>query len=294
MTYEFEKATIKKRLGDVYNLLKETKCILAGGALTSLFSGKEINDWDIYCTSKESISEVFTSAWGVSESYYLGQFDLVVKFATERSLLCVGKNGGEKIQFIHYKTFKDAQDIFNSFDFEHCMAAYDFATEEFVFHPHFFKSLAQRKIVFNSETDFPVVSLLRVDKYKQKGYEISKAQMLRIAFTIASKKYSSWEDVKSECSGMYGVAPDKLFDETKPFSLEEVVNQLSTISLDSINNIVGSPSFEECCKLIKGSACEKWVGWYDFILQELSMAENCWYKKSLYDIANQDKFNSEE
>ena len=43
--YEVEKAKIKQAIGgDVYDMLKETKCILAGGAITSLFTNKEIND----------------------------------------------------------------------------------------------------------------------------------------------------------------------------------------------------------------------------------------------------------
>ena len=53
-----------------------------------------------------------------------------------------------------------------------------------------------------------------------------------MAFTIANKQYDSWEKVKSEVSGLYGIAPDDLFDETKPFSLEEVVLQLDKVVLE--------------------------------------------------------------
>ena len=46
--YEVEKRKIKEMLGsEVYDVLKETKCVLAGGAITSLFTNKEINDFDI-------------------------------------------------------------------------------------------------------------------------------------------------------------------------------------------------------------------------------------------------------
>lgn len=263
MSFEIEKNLIKKAIGeDVYGLLKDTKCILAGGAITSIFSGTEINDLDLYFTDKEGLSRLITQVFGVSVEDHISSFELIAKFATDRSMLCIDKYSKNKLQFIHYKVFKDAHDIFNSFDFEHVMGAFDFATEEFVFHENFFKSLAQRNIVFNPNTDFPIVSLTRVQKYKDRSYKISKAQMLRVAFTIASRNYDSWEKVKSECAGMYGIAPEDLFDETKPFSLEEVVRQLETVVLNDKYVNTEAPSFEKCVELSMSNLSENFKNWY--------------------------------
>lgn len=263
MSFEIEKNLIKKAIGeDVYALLKDTKCVLAGGAITSIFSGAEVNDYDIYFTDKEGLSRLITQVFGVSVEDHISSFELIAKFATDRSMLCIDKYSKNKLQFIHYKIFKDAHDIFNSFDFEHVMGAFDFATEEFVFHENFFKSLAQRNIVFNPNTDFPIVSLMRTNKYKERGFKISKAQMLRVAFTIASQNYDSWEKVKSECAGMYGIAPNDLFDETKPFSLEEVVRQLETIVLNDKYVNTEAPSFEKCVELSMSNLSENFKNWY--------------------------------
>jgi len=43
-----ERETIKRELTDVYPVLQDCNAVLAGGALTSIFSGKEINDWDCW------------------------------------------------------------------------------------------------------------------------------------------------------------------------------------------------------------------------------------------------------
>lgn len=261
--FEIEKNLIKKTIGaDVYELLKEMKVVLAGGAITSIFSGAEVMDWDLYVTDKEGLSRLLSLVYGVSEEDLIAPYDLLVKFATNRSMLCTDKYNKNKLQFIHYKIFKDAEDIFNSFDFEHVMGAFNFATEEFVFHDNFFKSLAQRNIVFNPNTDFPVVSLMRVQKYKDRQYKISKAQMLRVAFTIAGRDYDSWEKVKSECAGMYGIALDDLFDETKPFSLEEVVRQLETVVLNDKYVNTETPTFEKCVELMTGTLSENFNNWY--------------------------------
>lgn len=299
MSFEIEKNLIKKAIGeDVYALLKDTKCVLAGGAVTSIFSGVEVNDYDLYFTDKEGLSRLIAQVFSVSEEGYISPFDLIAKFATDRSMLCIDKYSKNKLQFIHYKIFEDAQDIFKSFDFEHVMGAFDFATEEFVFHENFFKSLAQRNIVFNPNTDFPVVSLMRTNKYKERGYNISKAQMLRVAFTIASRNYDSWEKVKSECAGMYGIAPDDLFDETKPFSLEEVVRQLETVVLNDKYVNTEAPSFEKCVELMSGSLSENFNNWYGQFEEpkeeKVSWSDITFWTNSISTQAQNKKYNFEE
>ena len=294
--FEIEKAKIKQMLGnDVYDMLKETKCVLAGGAITSIFTSKEVNDWDIYFTSKESLSQVFAQAFGVSEDEFLSPYDLIVKFATKRSMLCVDKYGQQKLQIIHYKIHDSIESIFKSFDFEHVMGAFDFAREEFVLHENFMKANAQRLIQFNPATDFPITSMLRTSKYKERGYTISKAQMLRIAFTIANKEYASWEDVKSEISGLYGIAPEDMFDETKTFSLEEVVLQLDKLVLNDKYVNTTQPTFQECVELMKHNFSDNFNNYLaQFEDDDEDSKEVWWFPKDKYYKAKNDKYDAEK
>lgn len=294
--YQVEKHKIKEMLGeDVYNMLKETKCVLAGGAITSLFTNREINDFDLYFTSKESLSQVFAQAFGVSEDEFLSPYDLIVKFATKRSMLCVDKYGQQKLQFIHYRIHDSIESIFKSFDFEHVMGAFDFATEEFVLHENFMKTNAQRLMQFNPTTDFPITSMMRVQKYKERQYTISKAQMLRIAFTIANKEYASWEDVKSEVSGLYGIAPEDMFDETKPFSLEEVVLQLDKLVLNDKYVNTKQPTFQECVELMNYNFSDNFNNYLaQFEDDEENSKEVWWFPKDKYYKAQNDKYDAEK
>lgn len=296
MTYEIEKLKIKQMLGDeVYDMLKETKCVLAGGAITSLFTNKDINDFDLYFTSYESLSQVFAQAFSVSEDEFLNPYDLIVKFATKRSMLCIDKSGQQKLQLIHYKIHENISSIFESFDFEHVMGAFDFATEEFVLHENFMKTNAQRLMQFNPATDFPITSMLRTSKYKERGYTISKAQMLRIAFTIANKEYASWEDVKSEVSGLYGIAPEDMFDETKLFSLEEVVLQLDKIILNDKYVNTKQPTFQECVELMKHNFSDNFNNYLSQFEDDVEDGKEIWwFPKDKYYKAQQDKYNAEK
>lgn len=295
--FEIEKLKIKQLLGtDVYDMLKETKCVLAGGAITSLFCNREINDFDIYLTSKESLSQIFAQIYGVSEDEYISEFDLIAKFATKRSMLCVDKYHKQKIQIIHYKIHDSIESIFKSFDFDHVCGAFDFATEEFVLHENFLKSNSQRLMQFNPATDFPITSMLRVSKYKERGYTISKAQVLRVAFTIANKEYASWEDVKSEISGLYGIAPEDMFNEEKPFSLEEVVLQLDKIILNDKYVNTKQPTFSECIELMKHNFSDNFNNYLNQFQDdtEEDKKEFWWVPKDKYYKAQNDKYDADK
>lgn len=65
--YKFEKAKLYDYLGDfLVDLFIEHKAYIAGGAITSLFCNREINDIDIYFKDKDScisvLEEIYQNA----------------------------------------------------------------------------------------------------------------------------------------------------------------------------------------------------------------------------------------
>lgn len=294
--FDFERKKIKDILGDVYGMLQHNKCVLAGGAITSLFTNKEINDYDIYFTTQASVGDILSEVYGFNEIGDLSQYDLNICHATDRSFLTQDRSQ-VKVQFIHYKIHPNIDSIFQSFDFTACMGAYDFATEEFVFHPDFFKANAQRSLEFNKGTDFPIVSLLRVDKYKNKGYTISKAQMLRIAFTIVSKEYNDWDTVISEVSGLYGVKPEDIFDTTKPFSIDAVIDALVGVQLKEKLSIVHTvKELSKVVEIMKGSLSPHFNAWWDGLItkEEEAKKNEVWYTPTREGRAYSQKYLPEE
>ena len=60
--YEFEKNKLKAYIGKKqYELFKSYRCILAGGAITSLFTNRPINDLDIYFRCKDDVMQFFVN-----------------------------------------------------------------------------------------------------------------------------------------------------------------------------------------------------------------------------------------
>lgn len=53
--YEWQKRKLKRELGNLYDIFSGYECYLAGGAITSIFTNKDINDYDIFFKHKEDI-----------------------------------------------------------------------------------------------------------------------------------------------------------------------------------------------------------------------------------------------
>ncbi|MBU7315951.1 hypothetical protein [Paenibacillus oleatilyticus] len=223
--YQFEKNKLYDYLGTaLVNRLKMHKCFIAGGAITSLFTGTKINDLDIYFRNEDLCVKFVEDSWEDRDDW--------INMLTKKSILMRVED--KEIQVIHFNFFESAQEIFDSFDFTVCMGAFDFETEQFTLHEEFLKHNSQRIIKFNKNTAFPVVSLLRVHKYNNKSYTISKPEFLRIAMKCMDLDIKNAEQLKDHLGGMYGINYDKIikFSEGEEFSLDKVIDKIEDLCLD--------------------------------------------------------------
>ncbi|GMX64613.1 hypothetical protein Elgi_38820 [Paenibacillus elgii] len=223
--YQFEKNKLYDYLGTtLVSQLKKYKCFIAGGTITSLFTGTQINDLDIYFRNEESCIKFVEDTWEDRDDW--------INMLTKKSILM--RMDSKLIQVIHFNFFKSAQEIFDSFDFTVCMGAFDFETEQFILHDEFLKHNSQRIIKFNKNTTFPIVSLLRVHKYNNKSYTISKPEFLRIAMKCMDLDIKNVEHLKDHLGGMYGINFDKIinFNEGEEFSLDKVIDKIEDLCLD--------------------------------------------------------------
>lgn len=258
MSFEKQRNIITRTLGeDNVRLLTATKAILAGGAITSIFSGNEINDFDIYFRKMEDLIVFIRNAYRDTsnlsdlELVELKPFSLNCVSYTNRSITF--SSNCLKIQLIHFDYFDSIQKIFDSFDFYHNMGAYDFGTSEFVLDSNFLSDVAERRINFNPSTKYPIMSTLRVSKYTERGYNISKKEMFKIALAVAKLNIESWEELEDQLSGFYGVDIKKMFDHTQEFSTDAAIRMLDLVEelpntddfhptiKDLLFNIEGSP-----------------------------------------------------
>lgn len=191
---------------------------IAGGALTSVFTGNIISDVDVYFKTKEDFVQAVCEAYDSS-------FWCVA--ATDRAVTFVDRDN--IIQLMHFDFFETAQEIFDAFDYTVCMAAYDIDKQDFVFSEDFFKHASQRFLRFHSGTRYPYGSLMRVLKYQDRGYKIGRSDLLRIGLACQKVEITSWDDLAAAIGGQYG---DKAKIETdKPFNIDNAMELFSDMEI---------------------------------------------------------------
>lgn len=213
---------------DTWNILVETNAIIAGGAITSVFCNRDVNDLDIYLRN-EADFELFI------DLVFDGSYSLIANNMTNRSILFRDKETSQDVQLIVYKFFPTVDELFKDYDFTCNMGALEFVEEQpsLILHEQFLKHNSQRYLEFNEGTAYPLISALRVQKYVEKGYFCPKAQFLRILLAVNKKNIDSWDKLKDEIGGMYGLNMDEIFNEEEEFSLESALDTLNEIESDS-------------------------------------------------------------
>lgn len=243
--YEMQSKQIENIFGEVddfYHNLKVLGAYLAGGAVTSIFTNKEVNDLDIYFRSLNDIKAFIACCFGELDdesSYWKVEYEELVDFEST-DLQCCGytkksimlrTRSGQEVQLIHCDFYETPEDIFNTFDFCMNMGVYDFKEQMFVLHDNFLVDNSCRKLTVNTGTAFPIISQLRIDKYKQRGYSINRKEFIKLSLAVSELSLKSWDDVKNAVGGMYGYTLEELFDENKEFSYEELYNQIENLGI---------------------------------------------------------------
>lgn len=156
---------------------------------------------------------------------------------TDKSIMFSGADSNPVMQCICFDTFATTQNIFDKFDFTINMGAFNFADEVWEFDRNFMKHIAQKVLVVNPATDYPIISMLRSDKYRARGYTISRRETMKLGVACSGLKIETWEDAKAHLSGMYGTNVEQLFNETRPFSFELLFDKLDSAGDRMISSI---------------------------------------------------------
>lgn len=198
LIYSEERSILLKHLDStVLRVLVESEAVVAGGAITSIFSNNPIKDFDIFFKSEAMYHKAvfeFDSLTniGLCQTRNARTYKNINNTETTIQLICLPTS---------YKN--NPLEIFDEFDFSVCCGAFSFKDNFFYFHKEFFKHLSQRKLVFNKNHKYPISSLLRSKKYEGKGFFISKSEYLKIVFAIAALNIKTNAEAARQLEGMY-------------------------------------------------------------------------------------------
>lgn len=210
---------------DLLQCLKDNGGYIAGGCMTSLVTNKEINDYDVYFRDSNALFEAVQTM--KDSGYHLA-------YISDKSLSFID-SAGETYQFIYYNYYESAEDIFDEFDWTINMCAYDCTSESLVMHDDFLLHNSQRYLSFNPGTRFPLLSSLRVQKYKERGYYISKTEYIKVMLSVMNLNIETWDEFRNHMGGLYGfnyINKEQLKEVTdKEFTIEGALELLGNIEI---------------------------------------------------------------
>lgn len=272
-------------------------CYLAGGAILSIVTKNEISDYDIYPKTKKDMIEILRDLIEEEQCFIVNISNRAITLKSN----IVKKSNGERviIQIMTFDEFSNPDVIFDTFDFTVCMAAYDLDHGQYNFHPSFYPDVASRTLRFNNKTKYPLNSLLRVKKYQEKGFNISKSELIKIALTIANKSnINSWSDLENQIGGSYG-KQIKLKVNDLEYNFENAIDILSNLELDSSVEALFEDETEELYSKIDIDILElflntnekvEWIPLEDNSVIIKDQHILCQFPKILFDIYNPKHF----
>jgi hypothetical protein len=177
---------------DLYSKLKSSKAFVAGGALTSVFSRNEINDYDLYFKDEDGLEEMIN---------YFEDEDYTKE--NESFNAVTYKNNDNVFQLIKLNEFTTVPEVvIDKFDFTINQVAYDFEVDKFFIVDTFLKDLAARQLVFNNKTPYPIATLIRVEKYLNKGFNINPLELGKIALEVQNLSFNTMEELEEHFRGV--------------------------------------------------------------------------------------------
>lgn len=237
--YVYVEKQIKKYVDDeLFKFLSDCDATLAGGALTSIISGKPVNDLDLYFKNKQDV-EKFIKESSENDIWFVGHTNKAATFRFPRCKLINPVTSLQeplKVQLIYGQYYKNHLEIFNDFDFTINMISYDFKTKRFNCDYKAIQHIASRKLIFNPSTRYPITTLIRCSKYEDRGYTIAKRETYKLALAIAKLNMKSYDEVRDQLGSLYGVNLKNLFKDDVEFSLDAAIDCISEFDFDSAEN----------------------------------------------------------
>lgn len=202
---------------DLVDVLKGNKCIIAGGAVTSVFSGSRINDYDIFFREKEAIKVVRDYLDGEDSKYeWVISTDTAITYKPKKEHRKLGLRTIQLIILPETIGLGPA-DLIRDFDFTICMGAYSFYPESFTLCQDFLKHIAQKRLIFNTNSKYPLSSLFRTRKFMNRGYRISGSETIKLGLSINNLNIKTFGELRRHLLGIDTLflkpLTDRLLDE---------------------------------------------------------------------------------
>jgi hypothetical protein len=245
-------------VGTLMDQMAELGLMVAGGTITSIFTGRHVNDLDFYIKDEKRLKEA--QDWFMKNFQSNGDH---APFWSRNAVTYKRKSTKSSkvwtIQLISRFT-GTAEEIMNWFDFTITQGVFDFGAlhNDFVFDAdtqyegtfcfgdRFFQDNAKQKLVYLGASKFPICAMHRIKKYQERGYSCPGSTIMHIALSIVQLEIKTYRDLKDQLMGIdtsylqkllgedryndnlpvdYGMFLQEALDSINGFSLEDQIDE---------------------------------------------------------------------
>ena len=237
MNYTREAAILQDQIPGQLLPILQGDAFIAGGAVTSIFSSAKVNDLDVYFYTPAALTK------GIQQITPVIQHLSDKTIHTDNALSFVLDD--RRVQFVKIVTGTPPE-VLAQFDFTICQGAFiavEHGLGQFVFGKDFLQHLAQRRLVFNTTTKFPICSLFRLRKFLKRGFSFSGIEAIKLGLAIQNLDIDNYEDLRAQLMGIDTLFLKELTDSLKG-DAQRVYNMnefLSTLEgwLDRLDAMTG-------------------------------------------------------
>lgn len=110
--------------------------------------------------------------------------------------------GDLKYQFIIRFSGVPQEMMNNTFDFQHCKIAYDLKTNEYIAEQATWEALSKKDLIYTNSY-YPISSVKRYYKYKDRGYRGTEKTLLDILKSVKNVDFDNKFEVEDQLIGYY-------------------------------------------------------------------------------------------
>lgn len=214
--------------------------IITGGSIVSLLTGEDVNDYDVYFKTKESLKTV--------ANYYVDKWNkksddktaAVTEDDKERVRIFISSLGvagedcdldmGEEVEEIKQpkkdnkekyspkfltsnaitlsdkiqvvvRFYGDVTEIHKNYDYVHCTCAWCAWNDELILPSRALESIINKELYYMG-SKYPLCSIFRARKYINRGYTINAGQYLKMAMQLNDLNLKDIEVLKDQLMGV--------------------------------------------------------------------------------------------
>jgi hypothetical protein len=235
--------------------MAELGLMLAGGTITSIFTGKHVNDLDFYIKDERDLKK--------AQDFFLRVFHNGKDMPYISRNAATYKRKSDKsakvwtIQLISRFTGNPWQ-IMGWFDFTITQGVYDFGARweiiderkvfigDFFFGDRFFQDIGKRKLVYLGSSKYPICAMHRTKKYIARGYDCPGSTIMHIALSIVQLKIENYGQLKDQLMGidtsyLQNLLGEDRYNDALPVDYGTFLQE----ALDSINGFAYEDHIEE-------------------------------------------------